>query len=146
MNIKNIYYNFVEFTNSMQSFILLLVRLVIAYGFYKPAITKWNDMGSVVGWFSFLGVPFSDINAYVVASIEISGVVLLTLGLFTRFISIPLIFVMIGAIFIVHLENGFSAVINGYEVPMYYIIFLLVLLSNGAGKFSLDRLFFKKDN
>ena len=50
---------------------------------------------------------------------------------------------MIVAIFTVHLPNGFSASVNGYEIPLYYMIFLMLFVSFGAGKLSLDNLLFK---
>jgi putative oxidoreductase len=52
---------------------------------------------------------------------------------------------MLGATFFVHWINGFSVGNNGFEIPLYYFIFLGILLSRGAGKFSLDFIFFKKD-
>ena len=78
------------------------------------------------------------------ATTELLGVFLLTLGLLTRFISIPLMVVMLVAIFTVHLGNGFSAGDNGFEIPLYYLLFLGIFLSHGAGKISLDNLIFKK--
>lgn len=73
------------------------------------------------------------------------GVVLLTLGLFTRLISLPLIVVMVVAILTVHLGHGFSAGDNGFEIPLYYMLFLAIFASFGAGKFSLDHLLFGEE-
>ncbi len=84
------------------------------------------------------------LSAYLVASLETAGVVLLILGLFTRFIAVPLIVIMIVAIMTVHLHNGFSAGNNGFEIPLYFMLFLFIFFSQGAGRFSLDRLFFDK--
>ena len=53
---------------------------------------------------------------------------------------------MIVAIVIVHLGNGFEAGDNGFEIPLYYLIFLLTFVGNGAGKFSLDRIIFVEKN
>lgn len=117
---------------------LLAIRLILAYGFFNPAIMKWQNLSSIIDWFKDLGIPFPALNAYLSASTEMAGVVLLTLGLATRIISIPLIFVMIVAIVTVHLGNGFEAGNNGFEIPLYYILLLLVTLIQGAGKFSLD--------
>jgi len=124
--------------NNLEDVTLLFIRLILAYGFYTPAMLKWQDIGSIAEWFGSLGIPFPTLNAYLSASTEIAGVFLLLLGFLTRFISIPLIFVMIVAIVTVHLGNGFEAGNNGFEIPLYYILMLLVLLINGAGKFSLD--------
>ncbi|HIQ46232.1 MAG TPA: DoxX family protein [Sulfurovum sp.] len=128
-----------------QSFSLLLARFAVAYGFYDPAMQKWSDIASVAGWFGSMGIPFPTLNAYMAASTEILGVVLLTLGLFTRLISIPLIIIMIVAIATVHLSHGFSAGDNGFEIPLYYMLFLALFASFGAGKFSLDHLLFGEE-
>lgn len=143
MNLKQMYMEFSNLSEYGKSFSLLFARLVVAYGFYNPAMMKWADINSVADWFGSIGIPFPLLNAYMAATTEIVGVVLLTLGLLTRAISIPLIVVMIVAIVTVHLPNGFSAGTNGFEIPLYYMLFLFVFLTNGAGKFSLDRLIFK---
>lgn len=146
MKCKQVYIEFSRLSEYGKSLSLLLARLVVAYGFYEPAMMKWQDISSVAEWFGSMGIPFPTLNAYLSASTEITGVILLTLGLLTRFISLPLIVVMIVAIITVHLPNGFSAGDNGYEIPLYYMLFLFIFVTNGAGKFSLDRLFFGEKN
>ena len=146
MQAKKIYSEFARVSEYLQSLSLLLARFAVAYGFYEPAMMKWSDIGAVAEWFGSMGMPLPLLNAYMAATTEIVGVVLLTLGLMTRAISIPLIVVMIVAIVTVHLPHGFSAGNNGYEIPLYYMLFLLIFLSHGAGKFSLDRVLFGKDN
>ncbi len=131
--------------NRGQSLSLLLARLAVAYGFYEPAMQKWSDIDAVAQWFGSIGIPLPTLNAYMAASTELLGVVLLTLGLFTRLISIPLMVVMIVAIVTVHLPNGFGAGNNGFEIPLYYLLFLSIFASFGAGKFSLDYLLFGED-
>lgn len=140
--LKSIYPLTKDILSSGQSLSLFLARITVAYGFYEPAMTKWSDIKSVAQWFDSLGIPLPTLNAYLAASTELVGVVLLTLGLFTRLISIPLIIVMIVAITTVHLSNGFSAGNNGYEIPLYYMLFLALFASLGAGKLSLDHLLF----
>jgi len=134
---KNILQNF-------QSLSLLLARLAVAYGFYEPALMKWKDIDGIATWFGTMGIPFPTLNAYMSASTEALGVVLLTLGLFTRLISIPLMVIMVVAIMTVHLAHGFSAGDNGFEIPLYYMIFLFIFASHGAGKFSVDYFLFEK--
>ena len=89
-------------------------------------------------------IPLPLLNAYLSASIESVGVVLLILGLLTRWISLPLSAVMVVAILSVHLSNGFSATDGGFEIPLYYLLFLGVLCAFGAGKISLDYFLFEK--
>lgn len=124
---------------------LLFIRLILAYGFYEPMMGKWSDIGAVAKWFGEdLGLPFPLLNAYMAASTEALGVALLTLGLGVRFISLPLMVIMVVAISTVHLSNGFSAGENGFEIPLYYMIMLFVLATHGGGKLGIDGLFAKK--
>jgi len=123
---------------------LLFIRLILAVGFFGPAMMKWKDIGAIAEWFGTIGIPFPSINAYLAAGTEALGVILLTLGLFTRIISIPLIITMIVAIVTVHLNNGFEAGNNGFEIPLYYIIMLFTLLVFGSGRISLDNWIVKK--
>ena len=143
---KDLYMKFVHLSRYGQSLALLLARFTVAYGFYGPAMNKWSDMDAIAQWFGSIGIPFPTINAYMAASTEITGVVLLTLGFLTRIISIPLIVVMIVAIVTVHLPNGFEAGNNGFEIPLYYMLFLFIFITHGAGRFSLDRLVFGDKN
>ncbi|PKL84315.1 MAG: DoxX family protein [Ignavibacteriae bacterium HGW-Ignavibacteriae-3] len=132
-------YNFVvELLTGLKDIPLLMMRLVLAYGFYTTAAVKWSNIEGVSEWFGSLGIPAPLLNTYLAASAEAAGVVLLTLGFATRIISIPLIITMVVAIVTVHLHNGFEAAENGFEIPLYYFIMLLTLVINGAGKISAD--------
>lgn len=124
----------------VQTLTLLGIRLILAYGFYEPAKAKWSDIDAIVAWFGELGIPAPALNAYLAAGTEALGVLLLVLGLGTRLIAGPLITTMIVAIVTVHGENGFAASDNGYEIPLYYILFLLTLIGFGSGRLSVDAL------
>lgn len=126
-----------------KNLILLSLRLVLAYGFAMPALLKVNYLQETTSWFESVSIPFPTIATYLVTGIESIGIVLLVLGLLTRYVSILLSCVMLGAIFFVHLPNGFSAADSGFEIPLYYLLFLMILASYGAGKYSLDRAIFK---
>ncbi|WP_353662063.1 DoxX family protein [Hydrogenimonas sp. SS33] len=145
MAFKQLYTEFSRLAGYFKSISLLLMRLVLAYGFYEPAMMKWSDISAVAEWFGSIGIPFPALNAYMAATTELTGVVLLALGLLTRLISIPLIVVMVVAIVTVHLSNGFSAGNNGFEIPLYYMVMLFALFAHGPGRFSLDRLIFKEE-
>jgi putative oxidoreductase len=125
---------------------LLALRLILAYGFYKPAMMKFNKTENVVKFFTKSEIPFPTFNVYLAGFTEILGVVLLVLGLGTRYIAVPLMFTMFVAIYTVHWKNGFSAGDNGFQIPLYFLIMLFVLLSNGSGKLSIDYLINKKRN
>jgi len=126
-----------------KNLVMLAIRLILAYGFATPALLKINNLEDTVTWFDSMSIPLPMLSTYLVSSIETMGIILLFLGLFTRYISLLLSCVMLGAIFFVHIEHGFSVGNNGFEIPLYYLIFLVFLASFGAGKYSLDRVFFK---
>lgn len=142
MRFKQSYLEFTRLSEYFQSLGLLAARLLIAYGFYEPAMMKWHDIDAVAEWFGSIGIVLPTLNAYLAASTEITGVILLTLGFLTRLIALPMIVIMLVAILTVHLPNGFSAGANGFEIPLYYLLFLVLFFSQGAGKFSLDRFVF----
>jgi len=114
MSVKECYAGVEKITSNFQSIALFFARLTVAYGFYEPAMKKWQGIDNVAGWFGSMGIPFPTLNAYMAATTETFGVILLTLGLFTRLISVPLIVVMLVAIFLVHFQHGFSAGDNGF--------------------------------
>jgi len=145
MRCREFYLEFTALANHFKSFSLLFARVAIAYGFYTPALVKWSNFDTTVAWFVELGIPFATFATFVTASVEVIAIVLLFLGLFTRFISIPLIVIMLVAIFSVHLSHGFSVANNGFEIPLYYLLFLSIFATQGAGKFSLDYLMFTRE-
>ncbi len=130
--------------SNLKDFPPLLFRLILAYGFLYPALAKVNNISAIAEWFAGMNIPFPLLNAYLATTTEISGVILLTLGLATRLISIPLMFTMFVAIFTVHFQHGFEAGKNGFEIPLYYLLMLFSLLISGPGRLSLDYLIFKK--
>ncbi len=126
-----------------KNLVMLAIRLILSYGFATPALLKINNLEDTVTWFDSMSIPLPFVATYLVSSIETMGIILLFLGLFTRYISLLLSCVMVGAIFFVHIDNGFSVANNGLEIPLYYLIFLIFLATFGAGKYSLDRVLLK---
>ena len=143
MNLKEKYNRFVNSLQKLKDLPLFLMRIVLAVGFYGPAMMKIKNFDNIVEWFGSIGIPFPTLNAYLATGTETLGFILLFLGLGTRLISIPLIITMIVAIITVHLGHGFEAGNNGFEIPLYYIIMLFTLLVYGSGKYSLDYLLSK---
>ena len=167
MQAKELYENVIAIFEKGRDFPLLFLRVILAYTFFGPAVSKLSDIGATANYFDYLGIPFPLLSSYLAAGTETLGVVLLTLGFMTRFISIGLLGVMIVPIATVHGVNGFHFIApgsgwenptvngeavkgtlvllqNGYELVMYYSAMLLVLISQGAGRVSLDQLVFKR--
>ncbi len=92
----------------------LALRLYLVPIFWSAGTNKLMHFSDTVDWFGStdygLGLPFPAVMASLAISSEIFGAILLALGLFTRWISIPLIVTMLVAIFSVHLPNGWQAI------------------------------------
>jgi putative oxidoreductase len=97
-------------------------------------------------FFESLGIPFTHISALLAACTEFAGGLLLLIGLFTRFISFPLAFVMVIAI----ATAQWREVKDAYDfislIEYLYLIIFLLFTSLGAGKFSLDALWLDRKN
>ncbi len=141
MEPKDHYYSFVKTIESAKNIPLLMMRCVLAYGFYGPAMMKWHHIEPMINLFVKAGIPAPHFSVYLVASIETFGAILLLLGLATRFITVPLMIVMIVAIMTTaHFGHGFQAGNNGFEIPLFYLTMLFTLFIYGPGKISFDNL------
>lgn len=97
----------------------LAIRLYLAPVLWMAGTKKLADFDSTVEWFGNpdwgLGLPFPEVMAFLAASTETVGAVLLLLGLFTRWISIPLMVTMVVAAATVHWHNGWLAIAEGAD-------------------------------
>jgi putative oxidoreductase len=141
---KTLYRKFVQGMEKLHDLTLFLFRIILAIGFYSPAMMKVKNLEGVAEWFGSMSYPFPMVSAILAMTTEVLGIVLLTLGFGTRIIALPLMFVMVVAIFTTHISNGFAAGDNGFEIPLYYILMLFALVVYGSGKFSLDYLLGRK--
>ena len=90
--------------------------------------------------------------AWATITIEIAGGIAVIAGLFIPLASVPMIVVLLVAIFTVHLPNGFSSIKlqsvtaagahfgqPGYETDLLYICGIVALVLGGSGPLALDR-------
>ena len=141
---RTLYNKFIEGTGKLRDVPLLMFRWILALGFYEPAMMKVKNLSGVAEWFESMNYPLPMVTATLSMVTEVMGIVLLIVGLGTRLISIPMMFVMVIATLTVHLPNGFPAGDNGFEIPLYYFLMLFALVVYGSGKYSLDHLFNKR--
>ncbi len=124
----------------------LATRFVIGLAFFQAGTGKFRHFENVIGFFDGLGIPFPAFNAGLVASMETVGGVMLILGLFTRFFASGLAITMVVALMTADkadfLASWGSAAEKGPTdiVAFVFLLFLLWLISYGAGKLSLDAL------
>lgn len=123
----SLYKNFIDKLPCFDGIPALLIRLYLApvfiiAGYSKlqlgnPDVTGIASLAAdpnIVAWFGNpdwgLGLPFPTLLANLAAWTEFLGGWLLIVGLFTRLISIPLMFTMFVAATTVHLQHGWFAV------------------------------------
>jgi putative oxidoreductase len=89
----------------------LPLRLVIGYGFIAHG---WAKLSRGPAGFARLldqiGAPLPEVTAWVSTLIEILGGLAILAGAFVAAVSVPLIVLMLVAMFTVHLRYGFSAI------------------------------------
>ncbi len=124
------------------------LRLLLAYEYWESGVMKFNGEN----WFADIqdAFPFpfnlipADLNWHLATYSELIGAIALLVGLGTRFFSFSLIVVTIVAWAAVHAGNGYNVCDNGWKLPLMYIIMFVPLALGGAGKLSLDHLFFSR--
>ncbi|WP_019856041.1 DoxX family protein [Actinopolyspora mortivallis] len=126
----------------VRDLVLLLARVVVGIVFLAHGLQKFLQwgIGSTVESFDQMGVPVPGLSAWFAALVETLGGAALLLGLALPVAGVLLTLDMLGALFIVHLEQGFFlAGEGGYEYVLVLAAAALALGFNG-GTYSLDRL------
>jgi len=119
---------------------LAILRVVVGIVFMAHGYQKFFMMGvqGVAGFFTSLGVPFPAIAAPFMSTLELAGGAALVVGIFARPIAFLLMCDVLGALFLVHLGNGFF-VPRGIELVMTLAAASLAIAVGGAGTLSADR-------
>ena len=135
LNIHNLLKNF-----ETLSFVpLTLIRVYLFFVFWYAGTGKIDNFDKFSGYLGTLGVPLPDILSWMVILTEAGGAALLLVGLFVRWLSVPLLIVMFFAGYLVHYQNGWAHEANGIEFAAIYSLMILTLLCFGGGKYlSLD--------
>ena len=118
----------------------LLLRVSMGIGFIAHAYLKYAIFtpAGTVQYFQSLGLPGP--LAYLVMAAEFFGGIALILGFYTRWVSLALLPIMLGAIF-AHAGNGFffTAANGGWEFPAFWAVALGVQALIGGGAHALKR-------
>ncbi|HUO58424.1 MAG TPA: DoxX family protein [bacterium] len=131
---------------------LLPLRLVVGFGFAAHGWAKLSrgpeNFASIL---TYIGVPQPHVMAWVTSLLEFAGGICVMAGAFVLPLSLPLIAVMLTAMFTVHFQYGFSSIRLkavtsagaefgpvGYEMNLLYIAALAALALGGPGKFSVE--------
>jgi putative oxidoreductase len=132
---------------------LLIARLALGIVFLPHGLQKllglFGGMGfsETMGAFVQQGMP--SIIAFLIIIGETFGSVGLIIGFLSRLGAFGISLIMLGAIFMVHLPNGFfmnwfgTKQGEGFEYHLLALGLGLVVLVGGGGKWSVDRLLLK---
>jgi putative oxidoreductase len=131
--------------------ILLIVRIWLGYRMmaagYSSVIgilTSQEERNFFEKWFGTeLHFPMPVLMAFLAKGSEVLGGFLVLIGLFTKPAAALIAFTMTVATLTANLGKDW-VIDGGFTVS--YTVFSLVLIVQGAGKYSLDYLFFKKNN
>ena len=129
------------------------LRLIVGYGFIEHGYAKLSrGADGFIAILHAIGTPFADIFGWATILVEIVGGLLILFGAFAPVAAVPMIIVLLVAIFTVHLPNGFSSIKlmsydsagahfgqPGYETDLLYLAGLVALCVGGAGPLSVDR-------
>lgn len=122
--------------------IILVIRISIATLMISHGLSKLN-MLFAGGEFQFpdpIGVGKTASLALAVFA-EVVCSFLILIGLATRLATLPLIITMLVAVFVIHGADP----IDVKELGILYLLFYVLLLVTGSGKFSVDYLISKKN-
>jgi putative oxidoreductase len=147
---KNIQETLAKTGGLLRSPVLLLVRLAWGFQLYESGWGHLTHIEKTAHYFQSLHIPYPEVNVIVSGSTEFVGGILLMLGLFSRLISVPLLFNFCVAYLtaspdsvreILHFQKP-DDFINDSAFP--FLVTSLLILALGPGKISLDALIFRK--
>ena len=135
-------FNSAKVNDTVINGLILVIRLFVGISMLTHGLPKLEKLiaNDKIEFMSFLGLG-SAISLVLVVFAEFLCSVFIILGFLTRFSTIPLMFTMLIAFFVVHGADSYA----GKELSLVYFFFYLTIFVLGSGKFSLDWLFSKKE-
>jgi putative oxidoreductase len=122
---------------------VILIRILVGWVFISEGIQKFLFPATLgTGRFAKIGIPAPHVTAPLVGSVEIICGVLVVLGLFTRWAAVPLLAVILTAIFTTKIpmlaHAGIWAMLHEARTDFSMLLGLIFLLIAGAGSWSMD--------
>lgn len=138
--------------NTLRHWAPMFLRLIVGYGFLAHGLAKLfrgPDTFAVI--LQAMGLPASQLLSWATVFVEVFGGLAILAGALVTLVSVPMIIVLLVAIFTAHLPYGFSSIKilsydhglahfgqPGYETDLLYVAGLLVLAIGGPGPWAVD--------
>ena len=122
----------------------LAARIVVGWVFLWTGWTKLHVLPAMIENFRGWGIPAPEILAPFVSGMEFVGGLLLLAGLLTRFVAVPMMIIMVVAVFAAKWADVDSLeMLLGFEEVAYFVLFAWLAIA-GPGPASLDRLVLRR--
>ena len=136
----------------------LPLRLIVGFGFIQHGYAKLaRGPDDFIGILHAMGLPAAFLLGWATMVVEIIGGMMVLIGALIPLATIPMVIVLLVAIFTVHVPNGFSSIKleavtaagpqfgpPGYEVNLLYLACLAALVLGGPGPLAIDGLIKKR--
>lgn len=132
-----------------QPVLLLLVRGWWGWSFFVAGKGKLMNLGQTKAFFTELGLPLPQVNAFAAGAVECGGGLLLLAGLGARLASVPLMATMAVAYATAHRAEA-SALLAGEPdkfteaAPFLFLLASAIVFAFGPGRLSLDAVLGRK--
>ena len=145
---------FRKIISTQNEYSLALVRVALGIVFFAHGAQKmlgwFGGLGfsGTIGLFAKLGMP--SVVALFAIFVEFFGALSLLFGLLSRVAALAIIVEMIGAVLTIHIHNGFfmnwtgQQKGEGFEYHLVTIALALLLVVQGAGALSIDRVTYSR--
>ena len=148
MQFRSLLAKFDQLAATLQSPLLLVIRLYWGLSFAQTGWGKLTNLERTAGYFGELGIPMPKLNALMAGATECGGGLLLALGLLARPASVPLIGTMLVAYATADRE-ALMAIGSDPDkfvtaAPFLFLLASLVVLAFGPGNISVDGFLMRK--
>ena len=109
------------------------LRIMVGITFLAHRVPSLADFGQVQGFVGRVGLPPE--VAFVIATLEIGGAIVMFAGIITRITAVLYIVLMLSTTLVVKLSRGF---LGGFEVDLLLLVMAVSLLMTGPGRISIE--------
>lgn len=115
-----------------------VIRIYLGVALFVRGALFIGDQSALEAWFERSGWLWPMTLGHLVAAIHLGGGLLLALGLFTRFAAAVQIPSLLGAVFLIHWQEGLMQPGQSLELAGLVLVLLAILAIFGAGPWSFD--------